>query len=262
MIRKQRGKIHDAMPTRRPGLLAAILLKLTIVASLFVSVGAAVVPGADRFVGLEERSEALCPADMIYVPGGAFLSGATREQVGLPDYEPDIYREPRPRGTFETGSYCMDRYEFPGKGHRPLADVTWVQARVACEARGRRLCTENEWAKACGGVLGWLYPYGDVQVPGLCHADVQEEGQYDLVVNSGVRDSCRSPYGTYNMEGNVSEWVEGRRPDAPWDRWVLGGTLWPGVYGRGCQARHAHPAVAPVAGDDGFRCCIEPASNP
>jgi hypothetical protein len=107
-------------------------------------------------------------------------------------------------------------------------------------------------------VLGWLYPYGDIYVPGLCHADVDEEGQYDRVVNSGVRDSCRSPWSTFNMEGNVSEWVEDTRVGAPWDRWVLGGTLWPGVYGRGCQARHAHPAVAPVAGDDGFRCCLEP----
>jgi len=215
--------------------------------------------GDGTFITPSQREAALCPAEMSYVPAGTFLAGASGEQVELPDYQPDIVRDPRPRGEFETAAYCIDRYEFPGAGHRPLADVTWVQARVACELRGRRLCTENEWAKACGGVLGWLYPYGNIYVPGLCHADVDEEGEYDRVVESARRDTCRSPWRTFNMEGNVSEWVEDRRAGAPWDRWVLGGTLWPGVYGRGCQARHAHPAVAPVAGDDGFRCCLEPA---
>ncbi len=214
--------------------------------------------GDGAFITPAQREAALCPVDMSYIPAGAFLAGASGEQVELPDYEPDIVRDPRSRGQFLTASYCIDRYEFPGAGQRPLADVTWVQARVACELRGRRLCSENEWSKACGGVLGWLYPYGDKYVPGLCHADVDEEGEYDRVVNSARRDSCRSPWRTFDMEGNVSEWVEDSRAGAPWDRWVLGGTLWPGVYGRGCQARHAHPAVAPVAGDDGFRCCLEP----
>jgi formylglycine-generating enzyme required for sulfatase activity len=233
------------------------LLLLLLAGFVFLHAGSS--SGGDgAFISSAQREAVLCPEDMAWIPGGAFLGGASGEQVELPDYQPDIVRDPRPRGEFRTDPYCIDRYEFPGAGHRPLADVTWVQARVACETRGRRLCSEDEWAKACGGVLGWLYPYGDIYVPGLCHADVDEEGQYDRVVNSGVRDSCRSPWSTFNMEGNVSEWVEDTRAGAPWDRWVLGGTLWPGVYGRGCQARHAHPAVAPVAGDDGFRCCLEP----
>jgi len=237
----------------------ALLALVPLVVAGFVFLHAGVSSSGDgSFIPPADREAARCPADMSYIPAGVFLAGATGEQVELPDYQPDIVRDPRSRGEFRTADYCIERYEFPGLGHRPLADVTWVQARVACELRGRRLCTENEWAKACGGVLGWLYPYGDVFVSGLCHADVDEEGEYDRVVNSGVRDSCRSPWSTFNMEGNVSEWVEDRRADAPWDRWVLGGTLWPGVYGRGCQARHAHPAVAPVAGDDGFRCCLEP----
>lgn len=242
-------------PTRSRTLLvfSFVLLSALVFLSSGVSSG-----GDGSYLSMSAREAVLCPEDMSYVPAGAFLGGATGEQVELPDYQPDIVRDPRPRGEFRTESYCIDRYEFPGSGYRPLADVTWVQARVACELRGRRLCSENEWAKACGGVLGWLYPYGDVYVPGLCHADVDEEGQYDRVVDSGKRDSCRSPWSTFNMEGNVSEWVEERREGAPWDRWVLGGTLWPGVYGRGCQSRHAHPAVAPVAGDDGFRCCLAP----
>ena len=210
------------------------------------------------YVGRAARSAARCPADMVLVPGGAFEGGASAEQVGLPDYQPDIVRDPRPRGVFENEDYCIDRHEFPGAGRRPLADVTWVQARVTCELQGKRLCHEDEWVQACGGPLGRLFPYGDTAVPGLCHADVFEEGDYDLVVPAGSVPTCSSLYGTFDQEGNVSEWVEDRRAaDSP-DRWVLGGTMWPGVYGRGCQARHAHPQVAPVSGDDGFRCCADP----
>ena len=214
--------------------------------------------GALPFVGLQARSAALCPPAMALVPAGSFLAGASGEQVGLPDYQPDIVRDPRPRGRFDVAAFCIDTHEFPGEGRRPLADVTWVQARVACEVLGKRLCSEDEWTYGCGGVLGWLRPYGDLHVPGLCHADVAEEGRYELVVPGGSLDGCRSPWGTFDQEGNVSEWVAGRREPGSDDRWVLGGTMWPGVYGSGCQARHAHPQMAPVSGDDGFRCCADP----
>ncbi len=228
--------------------------------ALFVVSGAllAAVGVPQPYVGREARAAARCPADMAFVPGGAFEAGATGDEVGLPDVQPDIVRDPRPRGTFETGEFCIDRYEFPGEGRRPVADVTWVQARVACELQGKRLCAEDEWVLACGGPLGALFPYGDLPVPGLCHADVFEEGAYDSVVPAGSAPTCLSPYGTFDQEGNLSEWVEDRRVADSTDRWVLGGTMWPGVYGRGCQARHAHPQVAPVSGDDGFRCCADP----
>ena len=209
-----------------------------------------------EFVSRAERSEALCPEDMAWVPAGSFAGGALAETVELQGPDPDIVREPRPPGRFETGNFCIDRYEWPGRGRTPLADVSWVQARVACESVGKRLCREDEWVKSCGGVAGWNQPYGATRVPGLCHADVFEEGEYDRAVPSGSKSQCRSVWGTYDQEGNVSEWVEDAREPGSRDRWVLGGTMWPGVYGRGCQARHAHPEVAPVSGDDGFRCCL------
>ena len=195
---------------------------------------------------------------MDLVPAGPFRAGGSPEDVELADYDADIPREPRPRGEFETGTFCIDRFEFPGEGLRPVADVTWLQARVTCRLTGKRLCTENEWTKACGGVLGDLYPYGPRFVPGLCNADVRSEGSYELTRPGGAFPSCAGPYGTLDLEGNLSEWAEDGPDEAGRGRWVLGGTMWPGVYGRSCQARHAHPQVAPVSGDDGFRCCADP----
>ena len=234
------------------GLLIASLLPLQM-----TSVAASLVPSVGpEFKGRSERSETLCPGEMVWVSAGEFAGGAAPSTVGVAAREVDIVRDPRPPGQFATEDFCIDRYEWPGKGQRPAADVSWVQARVACESVGKRLCSENEWVKSCGGVLGWNQPYGPDRVVGACHADVFEEGSYDRALPGGSSPHCRSGWGTYDQEGNVSEWVENLRAPGHPDRWVLGGTMWPGVYGRGCQARHAHPEIAPVAGDDGFRCCV------
>jgi len=251
MIGNEEVKIHASMDPKQPLIVALLVAVPLSFAPLLLGVG------GQPYRGVQERSSALCGADMSWIAAGSFEAGASGEEVGLPDYQPDIVRDPRPPGEFSTGHYCIDRYEWPGRGRRPLADVSWVQARVSCEAVGKRLCSEDEWVKSCGGVLGWLRPYGDLHVVGLCHADVAEEGSYDRVLPAGSKESCISPYGAFDQEGNVSEWVENLRVEGSPDRWVLGGTMWPGVYGAGCQARHAHPEVAPVAGDDGFRCCTE-----
>ncbi len=233
--------------------------------------------GSHAFWGPEARGRALCGADMVWVPAGAFLAGATPEDLAIPAFVPDIPRLPRARQERTTGAFCIDRYEAPGVGELPRADVTWLQARTACLVQGKRLCEEDEWTKACGGPLGWRLPYGDESVPGLCHADVGVEGRYDAIRPAGQGGACGSVYGVHDLEGSLSEWAEGtieppdpatvmqtdedssapRRSGTDF-RLVLGGTMWPGVYGYGCQARHGHPRVAPVSGDDGFRCCRDP----
>lgn len=248
-----------------------------VVGSLLLALGvlAAGAEGGGSFRGLDARG--LCPADMTAVPGGAFLAGAEPDAIGIPDFVPDIPREPRARQERTTSAFCIDTFEQPGAERRPRADVTWIQARAACQSQGKRLCSEDEWTRACGGPLGWLRPYGDDFVPGLCHGDVQGEGRYDAILPAGGSPGCRSVEGVADLEGSVSEWaegtIEGPDPDtimqtdgggeSSWDgpqefRLVLGGTMWPGVYGSGCQARHGHPGLAPVSGDDGFRCCRDP----
>lgn len=104
------------------------------------------------------------------------------------------------------------------------------------------------------------------------------EGLYERVRPAGTVETCASVYGVFDLEGSVSEWVED--PLSPPDpalvqasdggegvdpglldadfRGVLGGTMWPGLYGFGCQARHGHPRVGPTSSDDGWRCCRAP----
>ncbi|MCB9779219.1 MAG: SUMF1/EgtB/PvdO family nonheme iron enzyme [Alphaproteobacteria bacterium] len=200
-----------------------------------------------------------CPADMVAVPAGAFLSGATPEQVEMAPGWPDPEMYPRAREARRTGAYCIDRHEFPNvAGQPPTVWVGWLQAKEACRLRGRRLCTEDEWARACGGDEGWRFPYGDERVEGRCNDAVEPMGDSRQVWPIGEDHGCVSPYGAWDMDGNVSEFVDAVHDADPEHLRVLrGGTMWIAVYGRGCMARHAHNQDGPTHGDDGFRCCVD-----
>lgn len=68
--------------------------------------------------------------------------------------------------------FCIDRYEAPNTGAGfPLVMYTLNEAEVWCSARGRRLCFDDEWTRACEGASGLSYPYGNTHVPGLCNDD-------------------------------------------------------------------------------------------
>ena len=201
-----------------------------------------------------------CPADMAHVPAGSFVSGATGEQVELnPDW-PDKEFQPRKRHERSTAAYCIDLYEYPNvKGELPWVYVGWNPAKQACASRGRRLCSEDEWARACGGDEGWLYPYGDTFEPKRCNDSVDPVGDESQKAGGGAFPDCVSPHGVFDMEGNVSEWVDAvHELDPERARIVRGGTMWVAVYGHGCMSRHSHHENGPTHGDDGFRCCMDP----
>jgi len=68
------------------------------------------------------------------------------------------------------GGVCMDLYEAPNQpGALPLVMYTFYDAEDWCEARGKRLCFDDEWEAACDGGEGLAYPYGDTHQPGVCN---------------------------------------------------------------------------------------------
>jgi len=201
-----------------------------------------------------------CPDGMVAVPAGAFEAGATGEEIDYYAEWPGIEHLPRPRARRETGAFCIDRYEYPNReGSKPVAFVSWDDAVRLCGEVGKRLCTEDEWTKACGGEQGWLFPYGATYRPGACNADVTEDvGDGKWLQPAGALPGCVSPCGAVDMEGNLSEWVDATpADDDPELRIVRGGTMWVGVYGRGCMARHRHHHSDASHEDDGFRCCAD-----
>lgn len=71
----------------------------------------------------------------------------------------------------ESGT-CMDRYEAPNrKGELPLVMYSMVDGQRWCNARGKRLCYDDEWMDACRHPEvrrgGW--PYGKRHEPGACN---------------------------------------------------------------------------------------------
>ena len=90
----------------------------------------------------------------------------------------------------------------------PAVCVSHTDASTFCNWAGKRLCTNAEWEKAARGTEGWVYPWGNsahgcegARLP-ICGCD-----KYDSAVSVCTETMDESPYGVFNMIGNVQEWV-------------------------------------------------------
>jgi hypothetical protein len=158
------------------------------------------------------------------------------------------------------GRFCVDRYEAhlvadvggvitahpyhkrlePGVLYRarsaagvfPQGYISRVEAKAACEASGKRLCSRREWLRACKGSGDQMYPYGGHGKRGQCntgknHLLTEMFGRnpkggfkYEEHFNSpdlnqtpgflaraGEYAGCTSELNVYDMVGNLHEWV-------------------------------------------------------
>lgn len=113
------------------------------------------------------------------------------------------HREPRLAGYLALASVDLSTFLEPAK---PVVGVSWEDAKAYCQWKGKRLPTEAEWEKAAKGQGARLWPWGDKPDPQLANLD----GAVDHFQGTAPVDSFpsgRSPYGLYNMTGNVMEWV-------------------------------------------------------
>src|SRR5262249_31767525 len=63
----------------------------------------------------------------------------------------------------------------------------------------------RQWEKACRGLDGRAYPWGDHQDDGAAWLNQWVDPRARTIIGAHMRD--RSPYGVWCMGGNVSEWV-------------------------------------------------------
>ncbi|MGB0894774.1 MAG: formylglycine-generating enzyme family protein [Parashewanella sp.] len=171
---------------------------------------------------------------MVSVPAGKFIMGClpsnddicyyledeTEHTVYLDAYQIDKYEV-----TYNRYQKCIDankctavsmggamNYGRKGVEHFPVNGVTWYQADTFCKFEGKRLPTEAEWEKAARGTDGRKFPWGNIKPScDLTVMDSEYGGNLGCgtgnVMNVGSKPKGVSPYGAFDMAGNVWEWT-------------------------------------------------------
>lgn len=139
-------------------------------------------------------------------------------------------------------------YERPETGVRYLAKsapgvfpqgyISAVEAKAACNASGKRLCSRREWLRACQDKGNQTYPYGPKGRRGVCntgklHLLPEVFGRrpvgglkYDehfnspklnqmpgFLAQSGEYTGCAGGRNIFDMVGNLHEWVSDKVDD-------------------------------------------------
>jgi formylglycine-generating enzyme required for sulfatase activity len=161
--------------------------------------------------------------NMVFVEGGDFLMGTPEREINAIVRKADVpkafFKGQYPQRKVHVDSLQIDKFlvtnkefkefkpghTFPaGQDDHPATNMTWYEARDYARWLGKDLPIEAEWEKAARGTDGRSFPWGNNWDPKRCNTRLSGYGGTTPVnaYPSGV-----SPYGCYDMAGNVWEWT-------------------------------------------------------
>jgi serine/threonine-protein kinase len=168
---------------------------------------------------------------MVRVPGGRFTMGSD-EKKAPPNERPSRIVVVPPfwidRTEVTVGAYhaCVERGACPrparsstactyelGDAALPVSCVPWTSAQAYCIAASKRLPREVEWEMAARGTTPIKYPWGGGSAIGcgaavtLASEATQRSCGNKKPARVGSHPGNASPYGVFDMSGNVEEWV-------------------------------------------------------
>lgn len=219
----------------------------------------------------QQRMAESAPEGMVYIPSGYFLMGSS-QQDGIPGIQIGLDEIPQHR-VYVKGFY-IDRYEVtnaqyyvfvkatdgyvpatwdyrqhpsgniwppntppPGEENHPVGDVDWYDAQAYCQWMQKRLPTEAEWEKAARGIDGRIWPWGN-EFDSTKTNTLESNLSWSRPADS-YSDGA-SPYGVYNMVGNVWEWT------ADWYQPYPGSTLRRAAFGEKHRVLRGGSFLTPV----------------
>ena len=184
-----------------------------------------------------KQSAPPAPVDMVKVPRGPFLYGEGKTRVAIDhDYWIDKYpvTNEKYRAFVAAWGYEKKKYwsdegwrwktanniagpaywqdEKWNKSDHPIVGVSYFEVEAYATWAGKRLPTEKEWEKAARGEDGRQYPWGEEFDQNKCNGAAGIFSAFGrLAASSGTTPVTQypkgvSPYGCYDMAGNVMEW--------------------------------------------------------
>ena len=164
------------------------------------------------------------PNKMVLIPAGSFLMGTDarlpdegpQHTVTLPSYYIDVYevtnlqyKKFNDATNGRSPTHWRNRTFPKGKADHPVVFVTWHNAREYCHWAGKRLPTDQEWEKAARGTDGRMFPWGNEFNASNANTPLrwQEIGSIGDTMPVGSFEEGKSPYGLYDVSGNVWEWT-------------------------------------------------------
>lgn len=226
-----------------------------------------------------------CPPEMAVIerPQGAYC--IDRWEASLERRRADGQREPWPPNMPVDGR-ASEMVAVSAPGRKPQGYISGEQAEQACANANKRLCSIDEWVRACRGPRRTTYPYGNERRPGACndrttsppaHPVVRLFERFaapgtdratmwqprwmndprlhelpDTVAPTGSHAECRNEYGVYDLVGNLHEWIADREGT------FVGGFFMDTIRnGEGCSYRTSAHDARYHDYSTGFRCCAD-----